>query len=121
MKDPLNATAAGVKESIDRAFKDANMTNYPQALVGLNTDGASVNLGKVGGLQSILKRESPWLISVWCVAHRLELALVDAFKKTVMDEVIFINIINDRKLHSLNINYYVVVTVHIIVRQNKTF
>ena len=50
-------------------------------LVGFGSDGASVNTGKQNGVAAKLKREIPHLISVHCVAHRLELGVLDAMKE----------------------------------------
>ena len=51
-------------------------------------DGAAVNFGRVGGvLSKIEASQAPWLVKIHCVAHRLELALKDAFKGTYFTEV----------------------------------
>ena len=34
-----------------------------------------------------MKEETPWIAFVWCMAHRLELAIQDALKDTFFDEV----------------------------------
>ena len=52
------------------------------SLIGLGADGASVNSGDAGGVKALMLREKPWLIFVWCMAHRLELALKDALVGT---------------------------------------
>ena len=46
-----------------------------------------VNRGEKDGVISILQRHLPWMIYVWCVAHRLELALKDALQGTIFDDV----------------------------------
>ena len=46
-----------------------------------------VNRGEKDGVISILQRHLPWVIYVWCVAHRLELALKDALQGTIFDDV----------------------------------
>jgi len=48
--------------------------------LGLGTYGASVMLGKRGGLITKLKEKFPNLISWHCFKHRLELAVHDAVK-----------------------------------------
>ncbi len=47
-----------------------------------NFDGASVNMGEHEGVGAKLKRDfdMDWLIVMWCVAHRIELAILDAVK-----------------------------------------
>ena len=44
-------------------------------MIGFGCDGASVNMGKVGGVRGLILSNRPWVITVWCFAHRLELAL----------------------------------------------
>ena len=58
--------------------------NWAQKLVGFGTDGAAVNLAE-GGFQ--LKQVAPWMEMVWCLAHRLELALKDALKNTLFSSI----------------------------------
>ena len=48
-------------------------------LVGVGTDGASVNVGGINGLRGKIQQELPWIYWSWCNAHRLELACKDAF------------------------------------------
>ena len=50
-------------------------------------DGAAVNLGVHRGLTALLQVEMPWLVSMHCMNHRLELAAKDAFSNTFLDEV----------------------------------
>ena len=59
------------------------MRPLKQKLVGFAADGASVNRGDKDGVISRLKSTLPWVIYIWCVAHRLELSL----KGTVFDDV----------------------------------
>ena len=49
-------------------------------MVALACDGASVMLGSKAGVGALLRREQPSVISIHCMAHRLELALKDASK-----------------------------------------
>ena len=57
------------------------LTDWKKKLVGLGTDGASVNTRSEGGIGVILKKEIPHLIHIHCVAHNLELAVLDACKE----------------------------------------
>ena len=34
-----------------------------------------------------MKEEMPWIASVWCMAHRLELAIQDTLKDTFFEDV----------------------------------
>ena len=58
-------------------------------LVGFGADGASVNMGvKTGVSTRLQKGVSPWLVSVHCFNHRLELSVRDAFAQSPVDDVI---------------------------------
>ena len=45
-----------------------------------NFDGANVMQGEKNGVSGKLLREYPHLIPVWCIAHKLQLAIMDAIK-----------------------------------------
>ena len=34
------------------------------------------------GLRGCLEEVCPWIVGVWCMAHRLQLAIQDALKRT---------------------------------------
>ncbi|XP_076083706.1 zinc finger protein 862-like [Mytilus galloprovincialis] len=46
-------------------------------LSGISTDGASVMVGKKGGLVKKLKDDNPALVAIHCICHRLALACID--------------------------------------------
>ena len=50
-------------------------------LISIGLDGASVNMGKWGGVQALLKKLVPSLIAIHSVAHRLELSAGDDIKE----------------------------------------
>ena len=74
-----NANAPGFKSTLEVAFNRFGITHYYDKLVGLNLDGASVNMGKHNGLNVLVRDEAPWVKVVHCFNHRLELAIKDAF------------------------------------------
>ena len=41
----------------------------------MGSDGAPVMLGNKGGVFALLKQEIPHLIKVYCIVHRLEMAV----------------------------------------------
>ena len=41
-----------------------------------------MSMGSINGLAAKLRNESPWLLTIHCFNHRLELAIKDAFKVT---------------------------------------
>lgn len=51
-------------------------------LIGFAADGATVNRGQREGVIGILNAKLPWVIYVWCLAHRLELSMKDALQPT---------------------------------------
>lgn len=61
------SNAAGIVSAIKGSFES----------IGLTEDGVI----------SILQRKLPWVVYLWCVAHRLELALKDALQGTIFDAI----------------------------------
>lgn len=61
--------------------------SFEKKLLGFAADGAAVNRGEKEGIIGILRGRQPWVIYVWCVAHRLELSLKDALQSTVFDDI----------------------------------
>ena len=55
-------------------------------LVWIGMDGSSANIAG-GGLKGLVEAKLPWMFWMWCLAHRLELALKDALKTTYFDSV----------------------------------
>lgn len=56
-------------------------------LVGVSTDGATVNIGHVNGTKTKLQAQLPWLTWQWCYAHRLELACKDALCSQLIKDI----------------------------------
>ena len=55
------------------------MPELKEKMVFLASDGASVNSGIKTGLATKFREDSlEWLVFVWCLSHRLELALKDS-------------------------------------------
>lgn len=54
--------------------------------MGIGTDGASANIGG-SALKGLVESHIPWIFWMWCMAHRLELAVRDALKSTAFDVV----------------------------------
>ena len=52
-------------------------------LVGISTNDTSANIAG-GSLKGLVEAKLPWMFWMWCLAHRLELALKDALKTTYM-------------------------------------
>ena len=55
-------------------------------LDGVGTDGASANIA-AAGLKGLVEGRLSWVFWMWCMAHRLELAVKDALKATAFDSI----------------------------------
>ena len=86
VRHPESANAKGLYECFVRALTYAGVTDWENKLVGFGCDGTNVNMG-AGGLKGYLEESVPWVAVFWCLAHRLELALKDAFKGTPFSEL----------------------------------
>ena len=74
-----NADAEGIQETIKTAFARFGISNFTSRLLGLNVDGASVNMGIHRGLGALIKQQASRLSLVHCFNHRVELAVKDSF------------------------------------------
>ena len=83
------SNAAGIVSAIKSSFQSIDIPEvfFEKKLIGFAADGAIVNRGQKDGVLSILQSNLPWVIYVWCVAHRLELALKGALQGTIFDDV----------------------------------
>lgn len=75
-----HADADGILHAIGNGFNYASVVNWKDGLVGFGSDGASVMMGRQNGVLKKIKDDVPHLIEMHCVAHRLELVTLDAFK-----------------------------------------
>jgi len=50
----------------------------------MGTDGAAANIAGAG-LKGLMEKELLWIFWMWCMAHTLELAVKDAFKRASFD------------------------------------
>lgn len=78
-----SATAAGVCNAITTGLEtiDIDEETLKKKLVGCNFDGASVMMGKKSGVAvQIQKKVQQPVVILHCVAHNLELAVLDAVK-----------------------------------------
>ncbi|XP_048246220.1 zinc finger protein 862-like [Haliotis rufescens] len=69
-------------ESVDICFDDLLSTTEASgpSLVSVNFDGAAVMLGSKGGVAAKICKQAKHVVPVHCVAHKLELAVLDAVK-----------------------------------------
>ena len=64
-----NVDAPGLKSTLEVAFNCFGITHYYNKLVGLNLDGASVNMGKHNALNDLVRDEAPWVEVIHCFNH----------------------------------------------------
>ena len=74
---PLSISAQGLFDLLQGALLGITATSTEEcsALVGVGTDGAAVNIAGAG-LKGLVEKELPWVLWSWCMAHRLELAII---------------------------------------------
>ena len=91
---PASVSAQGLFDTLGGAMKSLGISAITQEacskLVGVGTDGASANIAR-RGLKGLVAEKLPWVFWMWCLAHRLELAIKDALKATsfsVIDEML---------------------------------
>ena len=72
--------APGFKKAIIYTFK----RNFLESIIEkiLSSIGASVNCRKHSGMIKLFQEDYPWVF-VWCISHRLVLALKDAVKEVL--------------------------------------
>uniref|UniRef100_A0A3P8R1F9 C17orf113 probable zinc finger domain-containing protein n=1 Tax=Astatotilapia calliptera TaxID=8154 RepID=A0A3P8R1F9_ASTCA len=77
-----SANAAGILEAIDEAVNTMGIREdtWKKKVVCANFDGAAVMMGEKTGVAGRLKQRIPHIITIHCVAHKLELAVLDSVK-----------------------------------------
>lgn len=87
---PESGTAEGLLGTLQHGLRRLNIHGFTKdeckGLVGIGTDRAAVNIAD-GGLKGLVEKELPWVYWSWCFAHRLELAINNAFKGTFFDSI----------------------------------
>jgi hypothetical protein len=83
---PKSVAAVGLYGSLEGALKLLAFDSVGECtkLIGLGTDGASANVA-ARGLKGLVEEKLPWVYFMWCLAHRLELAVSDALKHTLFN------------------------------------
>ena len=76
LKDSNSANSTTVKNTVMKQLNECGLD--VKKLSGLVTDGCSVMTGKRNGVSVQLRKESPMLLNVHCICHRLALACGDA-------------------------------------------
>ena len=74
-----SAKATGVYKAVKQGIAAVKREDGP-SLIGANFDGASVKIGEKAGAKALLKKDFPFITVIHCVAHKLELSVLDAAK-----------------------------------------
>ena len=87
---PESATARGLFKVLEIGLQHFGIqelsTEECAMLVGIGTDGAAANIA-ASGLKGLVENQLQWVFWMWCMAHRLELAIKDALKGTFFDNI----------------------------------
>ena len=86
VRQPKSVNAAGLFECLQKALVYVGMDDEPSKFIGFGCDGASVNMGE-RGVRGLLCTDRPWVVTIWCLAHTLELSLKDALKNTLFSNI----------------------------------
>ena len=81
--------ADSIKKSIDHVYKNEMRLPddiFEKHVVSATSDGARVNTGIYRGVLTQLKNERPWLTTIHCVNHRVELALKDVMARQLFKD-----------------------------------
>ena len=74
-----SAKATGVHNAVKQGIAAVKREDG-QFLIGANFDGASVMIGEKSVIKALLKKDFPVINVIQCVAHKLELSVLDAAK-----------------------------------------
>ena len=87
---PSTVNATGLLQSLSNALRKLGCAEvnveHCSKLVGIGSDGAATNIAR-GGLKGLIEAELNWVFWMWCLAHRLELAVKDALKGTAFGAI----------------------------------
>ena len=85
---PQHVTAKGLFQSLQYGLQCLGIQSVTKEacsrLLGIATDGAAANVAG-NGLKGLVEKELEWIFWMWCLAHRLELAIKDAVRGTSFD------------------------------------
>ncbi len=85
---PHSVTAQGLIKVLESGLQGLGIKEISaeecKKLVVIGTDGASANMA-ARGLKGLVEGRLPWVLWMWCMAHRMELAIKDTLKATAFD------------------------------------
>ena len=84
--EPSSGTGENIYKGIISKCEEHGL-RLNKSCIAAGADGAAVNFGSNAGVLTRINADVPWLVHIHCVAHRLELALKDAFKGIYFEEI----------------------------------
>lgn len=79
--EPRSTSALHLLNFVERKMDENRLQMHMHKLVGFCSVGASNMMGSKNGLISLIQKEHSGVISIQCLAHRMELAFKDVFRK----------------------------------------
>lgn len=86
VRQPKSSTGLGLFQCFENTMAYIGISDWKERLVGYGCDGTSANMAP-GGLRGHLERVVPWIVMLWCIAHRLELSISDSLKHTYFNNI----------------------------------
>ena len=87
---PSTVDAPGLFQNLNIALRKLRCAEvdveHCSKLVGIGSDGVTTNIARKG-LKGLVEAELDWVFWMWCLPHRLELAVKDALKGTAFDAI----------------------------------
>ena len=77
----------GIEDILDMQDVLGAKGKHHPILVGMGTDGVSVNVLEQDGMQGKVQKALPWVFWAWCYSHRLELACHDALCSSLFKDI----------------------------------
>ena len=92
LEEPANADASGLKSSLNKSLSKPNLcVPHKHCEIGVCTDGAPVNVA----MYHLVNAEvSEYYMLTLCTAHKIELAILDVFKESALNNMCSQNYVN---------------------------
>ena len=69
---------SGLTTALEKSFESIEI-QIKIKRIGFTSDGASVNRGDKNSVKTNLRTDSPRLVFIWCIVHRVELDISDDY------------------------------------------
>ena len=81
------AYAEGLLQCFKNAMSHVGISDWETKIIGFACDETNANIA-AGELRGHLEESMAWIVVFWCLSHRLELALKDALKISMVDDML---------------------------------